>query len=106
MRCGGLGPPEGTVALKAGERERVLKVLQLRRRDEDGGRNTAVRQGDVPMPGSPTGKFTEPTLAGPCCGGGSCAEWPAGLVARHFLGLPGLADGRRTDNHANPRPQP
>jgi hypothetical protein len=47
MRDRSLGAAESAVALKAGESEGVLKIFEFGGRDEDRGRNSAVRQGDV-----------------------------------------------------------
>lgn len=59
MRDGSLCTSEGTVTLKARERERVLQVFELRGGDEDRGRNTVVGQSDVLVLGGPACELSE-----------------------------------------------
>jgi hypothetical protein len=59
VRNGSFSTTESPIALKAGERESVLQVFEFCGRDEDRGRDTTIRQGDVLVLGSPTGEISE-----------------------------------------------
>ncbi len=53
------GAPHSAVTLEAGQCQSILEVFEFRRRDEHGGRDATVCQGDVLMLGSPAGKLAE-----------------------------------------------
>ncbi|KUL42644.1 hypothetical protein ADL12_09785 [Streptomyces regalis] len=59
MRYGLLGATECAITLQAGEGEGVLEVLQLGRGDENGCRDTAIRQRDAFMLGGSASEFAE-----------------------------------------------
>jgi hypothetical protein len=53
------GVAESAITLEASEGEGILEVFQLGGRDEDGGGNASVRQGDVLVLGGPASELAQ-----------------------------------------------